>query len=58
MTIEVSLFGIILLIVFINTVLDHLLNWAIRDVNYDGFIFFIYFIKTVILVTLLSYYII
>jgi len=39
MTIEVSLFGIILLIVFINIVLDHLLNWAIRDVNYDGFIF-------------------
>lgn len=56
-TIEITIFSALLLIIFINTILDHLFNWWFRnwqDVSGLEIIpAFVYIVKTIALVYIL-----
>lgn len=58
MEIKNSLFAVLLILFFINTVLDHLFNWWFRDSeSYKDAVFvatMLYILKTTILVIILN----
>jgi len=57
MDVKISLFGIIVLIIILNTILDHLFNWFIRDLEAEVFFIFLYIGKMILLLLILNYYI-
>lgn len=62
MIITVTLFSVILILFVVNTISDHVFNWGIRtaDNEESGASLFVliclYIIKTIILISILKYY--
>lgn len=57
MNVQVSLFGIIVLIIILNTIIDHLFNWFLREFESEIFFGILYIFKMIGLLLIFNYYI-
>jgi hypothetical protein len=61
MTITIPVLSLVLLVVALNSILEHLFNWAFRSREFDGFeevILLVYLLKWAVVVGLLAVFLV